>query len=207
MDIGEENIPPEEVNKLLREGPYDFVVKADRFFPLSKSLSFAAIGVFLLIISGIIFLENINSEFDKPLIPPAMNISTFSLIDYFMPLLIIVIFVSVGLITISYGLYLLFSKGAWFIGTRRGLIIYRKNKIETVDWEQFSGIVGVSGTSENGSITLSMKIRRMEGWMRGLDVSYFPDATRIIGIKNASQISEFIKKRIDEGNPIKLNIT
>lgn len=179
MDINEENVPPEEVSKLLKQEPYDFVVKSSKAFPASKSLFFVVFGVLPLIINFDFFSQ------------ATLNIIPFILIS---------------LSVAGYGVYLFFVEGSWYIGTPKGLVMYRKKQMKIVDWEQFSGTIGISGTAEKGSITLLMKTGRMISRNYSLNNSYIPDVIYIIGIKNAFHISESIRKRIKDGSPIKLNI-
>ncbi len=195
----QENIPPEEVGKLLRQEPYDFVVKAGKAFPASKSFIFFAVGIL-----SLLFNFTVSSTASSVI----NMISAPEMFNDFNPFtLSVTLFVSVSLGFLVYGLYLFFAEGAWYIGAPKGLVIYRKNEIKTVNWGDFTGTVSVTGTAENGSITLLMRTGQMVGRDYGFyNKNYVSDMIYIIGIKNAFQISEFIKKRIGEGNPIKLNI-
>jgi hypothetical protein len=199
MDI-EENILPEEVSKLLRQESYDFVVKADKAFPPSKSFIFLAIGILSLLFNFA------TSSAASPVINMMSAPEMFNGFNLFT--LSVALFVSVSLGFLGYGFYLFFAEGAWFVGTPKGLVICKKNEMKTVSWGDFSGTIGVSGTAEKGSITLLMKTgqvvsRNYYGFGRN---SYVPDIIYMIGIKNAFQISESMRKRIKEGDQIKLNI-
>jgi len=193
---------PSEINNVLAGESYDFAVKANRKIPLKKTFIYFEFGLIFLAVSSFairllfwpIFMgQDVHFKINDlpvvagpghltPLILPAIGISLFLL---------------GGLTLIAYGFYFLYSKGAWHIGTPKRLIIYTANKTRSIDWEQFSGDIEISGTPEDGNITLLLRTGKMVSQKRGPD-RYVPDVIYIARIQNAFEIEPLLRKRIKE---------
>lgn len=195
-----QDIPP-EINNVLAGESSDFIIKASRTVPLKKSLYLLGFGIFWLAfisIFGISFLgpllkgEEVSFELNNvPTVAGSDNLGPL-----IFPTIFVGLFVLIGLGITGYGVYSLLSTGAWYIGTSRGLVIYQKNKTRTIDWEEFSGSIEVSGTQEKGSITLQMRTGQTNSHGK-----YVPDAVYLAGIQNAFQIEQMLRKRIKENDP------
>lgn len=202
--MNQEPIPP-EINNILAGEPNDFIVKAKRANPpmvanvlLTTGLIFVTIGAMVIISTWwqIHIGNDIHFELNgvatvagpgnlRPLIFPGIAFGFCALL---------------GLVLSVIGAYTRFAKGGWHIGTPKRLIIYQKKGTRSINWEQFSGDIEVSGTDEDGSISLQMRTGRMIRRKRGAE-RYVPDVVSIIGIKNAFQIEPLLRKRISENDP------
>jgi len=98
------------------------------------------------------------------------------------------------------GLYSLFSKGVYFIGTPTRLVHCHRDTIRSIDWEQFSGDIEVSGNEQKGNITLGMRTGKMVSQKNGPD-RYVPDKIYISGVQNIYEIEQICRKRIKENDP------
>ena len=59
------------------------------------------------------------------------------------------------------GTSLIFKKGGYFVGTPTRLVRYQNGNIRSIDWEQFSGDIEVSGRDPKGNISLQMRTGRV----------------------------------------------
>jgi hypothetical protein len=116
------------------------------------------------------------------------------------PALIIGLFILIGLGLFGSGLYLLFKKGGYFVGTPTRLISLQKGKYRSVDWEQFSGDIEVTGNERKGTIRLGMRTGKIVSSKNGPD-RYVPDELYISGIPNVFEIEQSCRKRIKENDP------
>lgn len=209
--MDQEAIPP-EINDMLAGESYDFAVKAKRKVPLKKTLLYFEFGFISLVFSSIfifvfvwpIFMgREVHFKINNiPVVAGPGHLAPLAL-----PCIGIGLFLLGGLTLIVYGIYLLYSEGAWHIGTPKRLIIYTKNKTRSIDWGQFTGDIEVRGTSEDGTIALTLKTGKMVSqsgtgqmasqWRR--PDRYVPDVLYIAGIQNSFQIEPLLRKRIGEG--------
>jgi len=108
------------------------------------------------------------------------------------------IFVAIGLGLFISGIYSIFQKGGWFVGTPTRLIRYKKGVMNSFDWSQFNGNIEVRGTNTRGNITLEMRTGSMK---RSKGGSYYvPDIVYFIGIPDAYEIEKIVRKRIEENS-------
>ena len=202
--MNQENIPP-EINTVLAGESYDFAVKADHKFPLSYLFKFFVIGGGFVFLSGafvaitwvpILMGKEVHFKVgDVPTVAGPGNVGAL-----LTPTVFIGVFVLVGLALLAYAFYSLFAKGAWNIGTPTRFIAYQKNKVRSIDWEQFSGDIQMSGTSENGTIILVLRTGKMVS-RRNMPDQFVPDLIYMVGIRNAFQIEPLLRKRIKENDP------
>ena len=116
------------------------------------------------------------------------------------PAVIIGIFVLIGLIMLGAGFRLLFLKGGYWAGTSARLISLRNGKFRSIDWEQFSGDIEVTGNEQKGNIKLGLRSGKMVSSKNGPD-RYVPDELYISGIPGAIEIEKICRKRIKENDP------
>ena len=201
---------PKDLKKVIGEEPVDFAVKAKWNHSRKKVRSFviitiiwnAFIALFLYItyaplltkgevhfksngVSKVATLDNL-----KPLLVPSLILSAFLL---------------VGIVLIVWSFISYFQKGGYFIGTPNRLIKYRNSKIETFDWEQFTGNTRVNLNGQTGSIEFLLrtgKIHSSEGNKR-----FVPDRIEMAGISKVLEIEEKCRKRIKENDPTPAKIT
>ncbi|MCU0461368.1 MAG: hypothetical protein MUF36_05050 [Bacteroidales bacterium] len=116
-----------------------------------------------------------------------------------LPLIVFLgVFVSIGLGLLISGIYSIFQRGAWFVGTPTRLIRYKKGVLNSFDWSQFNGKIEIRGSNTRGSITLEMSTGRMQ---RSKGGSYYvPDIIYFIGIPDVYEIEKIVRKRIEENS-------
>lgn len=197
-------LPPELINAIGSE-PRDFAIKAKRSQPPKVSLALIIFGavwlgftsIFVIAFLGPLFQGN-EVHFlanDVPTVAGPGNLKPI-----LVPALILGLFVFVGLIMLASGLYMLFKKGGYFVGTPTRLISFRNGSYRSIDWEQFSGDIEVTGNTKKGNITLGLRSGKMVSSKNSPD-RYVPDTLYISGIENANEIEQKCRRRIKENDP------
>lgn len=197
-------LPPELIEFIGSESK-DFSVKANRSQPVKSSLFLLLFGAIWLAFTSIFVIAFLGPLFqgkevffttnDVPTVAGPGNLGPIVV-----PALIIGIFVLVGIGMLSFGLYSLFKKGGYFVGTPQRLINFQKGSFRSIDWEQFSGDITVKGNDKKGDITLGMRTGKMVSSKNGPD-RYVPDTFYISGIPNVFEIEQICRKRIKENDP------
>jgi hypothetical protein len=183
----------------------EFAVKANRAQPFKVSLFFLLFGagwlaftsIFVVAFLGPLF-QGKEVHFTTNGVPTVAGPGNLEAIT--VPALIIGLFVLIGIVLTGVGLHMVFKKGGYFVGTPTRLIHFLKGSIRSVDWEQFSGDIEISGSNVKGNITLGMRTGRMVSQKNGPD-RYVPDTFYISGIPNAIEIEKICRKRIKENDP------
>jgi len=116
------------------------------------------------------------------------------------PAIIIGFFVLIGIGIISWGIYSVFKKGGYFVGTPTRLVNFQNGNIKSIDWEQFSGYIEVNGNTQKGNILLQMRTGQMVSRKNGPN-RYVPDVVYISEVPNVYEIEEICRKRIKENDP------
>lgn len=101
---------------------------------------------------------------------------------------------------VAVGIYMMRKKGGYFVGTQTRLIHYRKGTIRSIDWEQFSGDIEVSGNDEKGNISLQMRSGKMVSRNKGSS-KYVPNVVYMTRIPNPFEVERICRKRIKENDP------
>jgi hypothetical protein len=201
-----ENITlPPELESFIGSETRDFAVKAKHANPPKASLAMIIFGAVWLGFTSIFFFAFLGPLFqgkevhfltnDVPTVAGPGNLRPVLL-----PALIIGIFILVGIALLGSGLYLMFKKGGYYIGTPTRLISMQNGKYRSVDWEQFSGDIQVTGNEQKGHITLGMRTGKMVSSKNGPD-RYVPDELYISGIQDVFEIEKICRKRIKENDP------
>jgi hypothetical protein len=182
----------------------DFAVKAKRKESLGTALFRLVVAIFWLFISVPLALS-FSADLNRINFASNEFLTAASFIDLFRALFPF-IFVLVGIGVLGWSISSLFGKGGYFVGTPTRLVSYRKGKIRSVDWKQFSGDIKVSGNAENGNIHLQLITGRMVSSNHGRRHGprrqrYVPDVIHMIGIPNALEIEKICRKRMDENTP------
>lgn len=183
----------------------DFAVMAARSQPLKMSLAIIVFGTVWLAFTSIFVITFLGPVFagrevhflsnDVPTVAGPGNLKPLLL-----PALIIGIFVLVGLGMLSWGLRMLFKKGGYFVGTPARLVHFHNGTIRSIDWEQFSGDIEVSGNDQKGNISLGMRTGKMVSQKNGPD-RYVPDTIYISGIQDVYKVEQVCRMRIKENDP------
>lgn len=183
----------------------DFAVMAARSQPLKMSMAIIVFGTVWLAFTSIFVFAFLGPVFagrevhflsnDVPTVAGPGNLKPLLL-----PALIIGIFVLAGLGMLSWGLRMLFKKGGYFVGTPTRLVHFRNGTIRSIDWEQFSGDIEVSGNEQKGNISLGMRTGKMVSQKNGPD-RYVPDTIYISGIQDVYKVEQACRMRIKENDP------
>ena len=201
-----EPIPlPSELMTYIGSESQDFAVKAKRANPPKTSIFLILFGavwlaftsIFVFAFLGPLFKGN-EVEFLVNDVPTVAGPGNWRPIVF--PAIIIGVFVLVGLLMFGSGIYLLFKKGGYFVGTSARLISYSKGTLRSIDWEQFSGDIEVKGDELKGHISLGLRTGKMVSSKNGPD-RYVPDTFYISGIQGALEIERICRKRIKENDP------
>ena len=183
----------------------DFAVKAGRAKPRKQSYALIIFGafwtaftsIFVVAFLGPLFRGN-EVHFEANGVPTVA--SPDNLEPILVPALIIGFFVMVGIAMLSWGFYSLFKKGGYFVGTPMRLVHFKKGNIRSIDWEQFSGDIELSGNRHKGNISLQMRTGRMVSRKNGPD-RYVPDVIYISEIPYVFEIEKICRARIKENDP------
>lgn len=197
-------LPPKLSSSVSSENK-DFAVKAGRAHPLKNSFSLILFGIvwtafasiFVFAFLGPLFLGK-EVHFRSNGVPTVA--SPDNLGPIVMPAIIIGVFVLIGIGILSWGIFSMFQKGGYFVGTPTRLVHFQNGSIRSIDWEQFSGDIEVNGGGQKGNISLQMRTGRMVSRKNGPD-RYVPDVIHISGIPNVFEVEQICRKRIKENDP------
>ncbi len=167
----------------------DFAVKGSRFCPLKKSFSFIFFGI--LLITFIIL--SLNSMYQSE----RTHLTIFS--DLVLTITFGT-FLLLGIIMLLSGIYSIFRKGGYFVGTPTRLIYFQNGYIRSIGWEQLSNDISVSGNAQKGNIILKIKTSP-EIDVEDESDEYAPYDIYILGIPNVFEIEKICRKRIKENDP------
>lgn len=201
-----ENITlPPELLSLVGSEIKDFVVKAKHAAPPKASLAMIIFGVVWLAFSSVFLFAFLGPLFkgeevhfltnDVPTVASPDNLRPILL-----PAVIIGIFILIGLGMLVGGIYMMFKKGGYFVGTQTRLVSLQRGKYRSVDWEQFSGDIEVTGNEQKGNIKLGLRTGKMVSSKNGPD-RYVPDELYISGIPNVFEVEQICRRRIKENDP------
>jgi len=196
---------PGDLSSIIGSESKDFTIKAGRAQPRKKSFSLIIFGIawtsftsiFVITFLGPLFLGK-EVHFESNGVPTIASPDNLSPI--LVPALIIGLFVVVGIGMLLWGIYSMFKKGGYFVGTPTRLIHYHNGKIRSIDWEQFSGDIELSGNKLKGNISLQMRTGKMVSRKNGPD-RYVPDVVYISEIPYVFEIEEICRRRIKENDP------
>jgi hypothetical protein len=182
----------------------DFAVKADRNQPFKKSFTSIFFGTVWTVFTGFcIFImfgplfRGKEVHFKTNGVPTVASINNLE--PLLMPAIFIGIFLLIGIGILSSGVYSVFKKGGYFVGTPTRLVCYQKGNIRSIDWEQFTGNIEVDGNAQRGNISLQLRTGSMVNGRRSS--RYVPDVIYITGVPSAFEIEQTCRKRIKENDP------
>lgn len=200
---------PKDINLFVGAEAKDFIVKSQRAYPRKSGLFLLGFGLFWLLFTSVFFAGFFGSLFAQGVVHFTVNgtpttASWDDLSPLLMPGLFILVFTIVGMAVFISGLYRLFKKGPYFIGTPTRLIEYRKGNIHSIDWEQFTGNINLNGDNQTGNLILQMRSGRMVSKKNSSD-RFVPDVIFMIGIPHAFEVEQICRKRIKENDPTPVN--
>ncbi len=202
-----ENITlPQELASFIEPETKDFVVKAGRLKPLSISFYLIFFGIFLIGITIIFVFSILVPLFSGEEIHFETNgVSTVAGPDNLSPIIRPTIFIGffmlVGILVFFLGIYTLFKKGSYFVGTPTRLVYYQNKKIKAINWEKFAEEIKVSGNNQKGNIVFQKKIETIINKEKRPDRS-IPNVLYISEIPNVFEIEKICRRRIRENDPI-----
>ncbi len=195
---------PQELARLLGSEPKDFIVKAGRVEPLKHSIQRILFGLTWTAISGFVlfvFLRPLffgqEVRFETNGVPSVASVSNLEPLMW--PILFLGIFVLFGIGLLVWSIRSLTQEGGYFVGTQERLVQFHNGIMKSIDWEQFSGYIEVSGTPEKGTILLQMRTGKMI--QRNKREYYVPDTLYMSDISTLFKIEEICRKRIKENDP------
>ena len=200
---------PYELSTMLGSEQKEFAVKAGRAQTRKKSLALIIFGTFWTAFSSIfvgVFLGPLFAgkevHFEANGVPTVAGPENLEPI--LVPALIIGVFVIIGLGLMAGGIYSMFKKGGYFVGTPLRLVHYYKGTIRSIDWEQFSGDIELRTKGQTGSISLQMRTGHMVSRKNGPD-RYVPDVIDMAQIPYVFEIEKICRRRIKENDPTPAN--
>ena len=197
-------IPPGLSNMLGSESR-DFIVKAQRAYSGKNSWGLVLFGllwtafssIFVFAFFGPIFVSE-EVHFDLNDVPTTASIDNMEPLLF--PGIFIGFFVLIGIALTAFGISRMTKKGGFFVGTPTRLVLYRNGEIRSIDWEQFSGDIRLSGTNNKGTVSLGMRTGRMVS-RKNQGSKYVPDVIDMVNIPNAFQVEKVCRQRIKENDP------
>lgn len=183
----------------------DFVVKAWRAQPMRSSLFTIGFGLVWTVFSSIFVFAFLGPLFMGNEVHFKTNgvltvASPDNLGPIVVPAITMGVFVLIGLVMFWSGIYSLFKKWGYFVGTPTRLVHYRNWKIRSIDWEQFSGDIEVNWDPMKWNIVLTMRTGKIVSRKNAPD-KYVPDVIYISAIPNVFEIEQICRKRIKENDP------
>jgi hypothetical protein len=183
----------------------DFAVKAGRAKPFLQSIGLLLFAtfwtgftcVFTVIFLGPLFVGK-ETQFEVNGVPTVAGPGNLE--PVLVPAIFLGVFFLIGIIMLASGLLAVFRKGGYFVGTPLRLIHFRKGKMRSIDWEQFSGDITLTGDNEKGSVSLQMRTGKMVRRKNGPD-RYVPEVVYLAKIPYALEIEKLCRKRIKENDP------
>ena len=193
---------PEELNISLGSESRDFAVKGTFAQPVMASVSgiiFGAgwLGFTFFMMSFFLgpgFIEGAIQSIKSP-----DSSGEGGMMGYLFFIVFFGIFLSVGFWVFLKGIFSLFRRGGYFVGTPTRLVNFKRGRLSSSDWEQFTGNISVRGNNKKGNITLEMRTGRMVSGKGGS--RFVPDVIYILGIEGAFDIEQICRKRIKENDP------
>ncbi len=196
---------PQNLLTVVGEEKIDFSVKAKRAKPVKNSIGVILFGtvwtaftsIFVFAFFGPLFKgEEVHfTSNDIPTVASPDNLEPL-----IFPAIIIGVFVLIGLLMLGFGLYSLFKKGGYFVGTSPRLISYQNGKVRSIDWEQFSGDISVTGDEISGNLALQLRTGKMVS-SKNNRRRYVPETIYLTGINDVYQVEKICRARIKENDP------
>ena len=199
---------PEELSREVGSESRDFAIKASRAYPKGTSIVMIIFGLvwstFSIFMGSSFFLPLLQGGEMNFTVNGVSKVATLgNMQSAIFPAIFIGIFVFIGLSLVIGGIVILFKDGGYFVATPTRLVKYLKGDLRSIDWEQFSGDIGVRNYSSLGDITLQLRTGKMVSQKNSPD-KYVPDNIFICGIKNVFDVERICRKRIKENDPTPL---
>lgn len=201
---------PTDLKILTANEKIDFCIKANNDYPKSKSFGNIIAGIFLLAFMSIFVYAFLGPLFSGNEVEFKTNGElTVASIDNWetlvVPSVVIGIFVIAGFGVLISGVYSLFQKGGYFVGTETRLIKSLNNKITITDWEQFSGNIELKNENNRGDIEFQLRTGKLQSRKNEAD-KFVPDIIYISGVNDVLEIERLCRIRIKENDPTPVHV-
>ncbi len=188
---------PKELNQIIQNEQIDFLVKSKRKRPLKDGIYTLFFGVFWIFILLFGYYQVSFKNTTQLNLDNLFNL--INKIDFSNPKFqLIILFIVIGILTITYGIFQIFQKGSYFVGTPNALIQYRNGKIKITDWNQFSGNIEFKNKGLLGNLSLELLSGKYVKKSNSNSRYYVSDFIHMIGIENATDIYSKCKSKISE---------
>lgn len=196
-------LPPELLSSIGSESK-DFAVEADRAKPLKVSLSAILYGAVWTGMGAMLLFIFVNQTY----LMPGSNLKSAEGLVFtglgkfglYLELAIIMIIALSGVAKLFFEIYSMFQKGGYFVGTPTRLVHFQNGRMRSIDWDQFSGDIEVSGNTQKGNISFKMRTGQKLKRRDSPDI-YIPDTIYMLGIPNVFEVEQICRKRIKENDP------
>ena len=196
---------PKNLIAVIGDEKIEFSVKSKRAKPLKSSIGLILFGavwtaftsIFVFAFFGPLFIGE-EVHFTSNNVPTVAGPDNLEPLIF--PAILIGVFVLIGLIILSAGLYSLFKQGGYFVGTPLRVISFQNGKIRSIDWEQFSGDITVRGDEIKGDLSLQMRTGKMVSSKNNRS-RYVPETIYLSGIPDVYQVEKICRTRIKENDP------
>lgn len=193
---------PSELTSALGSENTDFIVKAAKVHPKNKSIKgliFSAAWIGFTSIFAAVFIGPVllGREVSFELNGVPTTASPDNLEPLLFPGAMIALFGAIGLAILVGSIVMLTKRGGWFVGTPDRLISFRKGTLRSIDWQQFSGDITVTGNDQKGDVLLGMRTGVKVNDKNRTD-SYIPEKIYLVGIEDAQEIGRLCRERIEE---------
>jgi hypothetical protein len=127
---------PDKLIEIIGSESKDFAVKGGHAQPVKNSIGVIIFSLFWLGFTSIFVFAFLGPLlWDKETTGSGnFVISSEGMQGMTVPALVIGLFVFIGLVMLFFGLYSLFKKGGYFVGTPTRLINFNKNSYRSIDW-------------------------------------------------------------------------
>jgi hypothetical protein len=195
---------PELLENNIGDEKKEFTVLSTRSNPVKSSMGMILFGTFWLAFTSIFVVVFLGPLFIGEEVHFTANgipvvAGPDNLKPAIMPAIIIGLFVLIGMAMLGFGVYSLFKRGGYFVGTPTRLVHYCNGKIRSIDWEQFSGDIEASGNDQKGNLTLGLRTGQMVSRKSGS--RYVPDALNMISIQDVVSVERICRQRIKQNDP------
>lgn len=196
-------ILPPDLKTIVDSEKVDFSIRSKRNDTLKNALFYIFAGILVTVIISFLLNHMIRPVLTGGEYHMKVNgVDTTSTSTDFMrmvvPVCLLLLFLYAGIKLFIMGLKIIFQTGGYYIGTPQRMIRYYKGKVNSYDWEQFSGVITTK--SKSGQITLDLKTGKMEAKKNKGNV-FVPDTLFMSGLKNVSEIERICTMRIKENAP------